>query len=474
MKKIIAVILAVALVTSLFVINSSAYGTGNSCCDFVWLYDEAGNTVADFGATARDLGDISSFVKGKGAKYIHLQGWYSDDNPIEDMGYSINGGDVVWGCGIYDENLVAVKHLTLHEYPYRYKFDAPIIEGEDVFLEIWYKLEDGEEDVIPGGMEFTYSNVSTGERYITLNFATVKYFDDEVQPRNLTIDIKDAENSGKDWLGVVSSSSDLDALGKEDIIGWWSYVTGDVMTFNSATFKQSNAEDLVPGDYYMVLFENDGYNVINYQKFSVGTTMDDYMHFDGTGVIEGESFSSDDFGDISLVTTGLETFRFFGWFASDLEIASVGYRYADGTEEFAEGKARSDAAAARQTLFGMGFDFNVPIKGTGDQELDFVVKFADGTEDIYKTFYYYCDASGSTKAPTATPSATNTPAPTDTPKPTDIPATDAPATDAPATEVPATDAPAEEKKSGCGSVLVSGFAVITLVGAALLLKKKEN
>jgi len=77
--------------------------------------------------------------------------------------------------------------------------------------------------------------------------------------------------------------------------------------------------------------------------------------------------------------------------------------------------------------------------------------------------------------PTEEPTATPTEKPTDTPEPTEAPATDVPAaTDAPKAteEAAATDAPSE-KKSGCGGI-ISGFAVVAILGTVVVLRKKEK
>ncbi len=85
------------------------------------------------------------------------------------------------------------------------------------------------------------------------------------------------------------------------------------------------------------------------------------------------------------------------------------------------------------------------------------------------------------------PGAAETEAPADeTEAPaTEAPATEAPATEAPATEAPATEAPATtapttaptqvpaEEESGCGSVIASGAAVLVVMAAAFVLRKRK-
>ena len=60
---------------------------------------------------------------------------------------------------------------------------------------------------------------------------------------------------------------------------------------------------------------------------------------------------------------------------------------------------------------------------------------------------------------------------------TDAPATDAPETDAPETEAPTDDDKKddEEEEGGCGSsVALSALAIVSVIGTALVIKKKED
>jgi hypothetical protein len=91
-------------------------------------------------------------------------------------------------------------------------------------------------------------------------------------------------------------------------------------------------------------------------------------------------------------------------------------------------------------------------------------------------FKYSYDLSVEDEQPT-TPE-TNTPE-TDAPT-TDAPTTDAPTTDAPTTDAPATDAqttaPAATtaEKGGCGSLIVGSAALVTLLGAGFVLRRRRE
>ena len=93
---------------------------------------------------------------------------------------------------------------------------------------------------------------------------------------------------------------------------------------------------------------------------------------------------------------------------------------------------------------------------------------------------YYVENSDETTAEETT-AAPETQAPETQAPDTEAPATEAPATEAPATEAPATDAPATEApateapkaEGGCGGMIAGGVAVIALLGAAVVFKKKD-
>lgn len=152
MKKVLAAIVTVAIMLSLFAISSSAAWLINF--DGAYLTNDA-DVNATHGQTpwiplegesdvknATNAGDIG-YIYGSGYKYYHIQGWISDDVDFTDLGYQIGSGDIVWGQRIEDPNLVAVKANTGHEYPYRFFITVELPE-EDSVLKLIKKDGSGE------------------------------------------------------------------------------------------------------------------------------------------------------------------------------------------------------------------------------------------------------------------------------------------------------------------------------------------
>ena len=138
MKKLTALFIVLAMLCAMMTgLIVSHAGNGTVCVDSINLWDENNKTVASYPPGGHNIGNVNVAVVSKGAKYFRIQGWRSEDDPIEDFGYSINGGEVVWGFSVYDANLVAVKDQTLHEYPLRFHYTIPIEEGEDILIEFW-------------------------------------------------------------------------------------------------------------------------------------------------------------------------------------------------------------------------------------------------------------------------------------------------------------------------------------------------
>ena len=495
MKRITSLIIALAIVLSAAagLITASAEN-GASCLDFIILQDEDHNQVGTLNSTLRNLGDISATIAADNVKYIRFQGWHSEDVEIVDIGYSIDEGDVIWGCSYYDAKLVGNKEATGHEYPLRYGAEVPVEEGEDILIDLWYRLDDGEEDTFGPGFRFMYTNVPTNDSFISFNRSFIKYIDGAIAPSDGVITVVDPTNEGKDWIGLFL----LDGIAVEDLevseadyIGWKSYVTGEKMELSAANFKQEGAEDLEPGDYAIALLENDTYKILSAVAVKVVPEGGDASNFDNVS-INGLASNNTirDFGDITeFINEEHNAIRIYGWYTSDTEIECIGYRYPDGTNDTVIGINRSDASNAKLSVYGMGIDLLVPLKTGVDVSFDLFVRYADGDEYDFESFTYTYDPNGEftpkptaeptptptpTPVPTATPEVTNTPEPTATAVPEDP--TDAPTnapTDAPAEDPTPTTAPAS---NGCGGI-AGGFAALftlTLAAALIAAKKKEE
>ncbi len=85
--------------------------------------------------------------------------------------------------------------------------------------------------------------------------------------------IDDPDNQGKDWVGIypVSKVADINNISMAETIGWWTYVDGDKLNLRAELFKLdwSKYEFEIGGEYYGILFENDGYKALDFVKFTV-------------------------------------------------------------------------------------------------------------------------------------------------------------------------------------------------------------
>ena len=162
MKKVLAAVVAVALMITMFAVVSNA--AGGICIDGAYLTNDADPSTThteahkpNEGETGLTMeffnGDIGD-VYNSGFAYLHFQGWWSDDEEIADFGYQFNDGEIVWGQLIFDQNLIDVKDLTGHEYPNRFNMTLPLQEGV-ISFKLYKKYAAGGEEVFH---TVTYSN----------------------------------------------------------------------------------------------------------------------------------------------------------------------------------------------------------------------------------------------------------------------------------------------------------------------------
>ena len=126
----------------------------------------------------------------------------------------------------------------------------------------------------------------------------------------------------------------------------------------------------------------------------------------------------------------------------------------------------AEAEALKAEDYKSGLTWNVFAKALADAKA--AAESRDSTQgDIDMALSTLVEAMGKIeKNPAAAPAPE-----------TDAPATDAPETDAPATEAPTDDDKKddEEEKDGCGSsVALSALAIVSVIGTALVIKKKED
>ena len=197
MKKVLAVVVTLAMVLSMFAIVSNA--NGFTCFDgaFFTTNPAPGTHVPtaeekDVKSEAAGDGNLGS-VYDLGYTYLHLQGWYGDADDYSDLGYSINGGETVWGCGIYDANLWDENGNSRTGFPYNYRFNLNLaLQEGDVTITMIAKMADGSDkefktlsytNKAPDPNVKTYSNkvIGGGDNNIGVwiqgsnNYATIKF-----------------------------------------------------------------------------------------------------------------------------------------------------------------------------------------------------------------------------------------------------------------------------------------------------------
>ena len=152
MKKVLAVVITLAMLVPMFAMISNA--ANGVCFDGAFFTNDAapgthvpGENDKNVQAEAGGTGDLGS-VYGLGYKYFHAQGWIGDSDEYTDIGIAINGGAIEWGKGIEDKNLwdEAGKSRTGFAYNFRYNINLEVLEGK-VTIELYEKMADGSEKV---------------------------------------------------------------------------------------------------------------------------------------------------------------------------------------------------------------------------------------------------------------------------------------------------------------------------------------
>lgn len=157
MKKVFAVVIALTMLFSLFAITSSAASAFNIDGAFLTNDPDPNANPAympkgphtpledDYDVrTAAAGGDLGNLYD-KQYDYLHIQGWYSTDDDLADIGYQIDNGDIVWGKGIYDVNIIAANppYPTGSAHPLRYNITVPFGKNFGNELKFYEKLDSG-------------------------------------------------------------------------------------------------------------------------------------------------------------------------------------------------------------------------------------------------------------------------------------------------------------------------------------------
>ena len=162
MKRILAVVLAVAMVATMGITNifaNQATADGYSVCmDYFQSRDDEGSQ-ANHGNEVEGLSSSTALKGGtielsKNATYIFMGGWINNDAPFANngtgsIGYSVDGGDITWG-GIFDGAIVSTEYggnanadLTGRHYAARYYLNVPTSSAGGT-IALYAKMESGE------------------------------------------------------------------------------------------------------------------------------------------------------------------------------------------------------------------------------------------------------------------------------------------------------------------------------------------
>ena len=161
MKRRISLLLVIALLVSMVHLPVTAAGTQvrafmnvdgayfTSRTEEISFIAEDGDK--DVRNEALGSGDLGS-IYGLGYRYFHIEGWVADDDEFGDFGYSINGGDIVWGACYSAE--AGLNSAAGYAYCFRYNLTLDVQEG-DVTIKFFKMLSTGE---TRESKTLTYSN----------------------------------------------------------------------------------------------------------------------------------------------------------------------------------------------------------------------------------------------------------------------------------------------------------------------------
>ncbi|MBO4364497.1 MAG: discoidin domain-containing protein [Clostridia bacterium] len=118
MKKIIGLLLAVALIFTLVSVLPAAAFVNVLNMDYINVLNAegvavgqvvGGSAVWDFTNTydAGYIGDLKPIVNAGGV-YLDIMGWYMPEKEMADIGLSFDGGEPTYGYALYDQNLIDV------------------------------------------------------------------------------------------------------------------------------------------------------------------------------------------------------------------------------------------------------------------------------------------------------------------------------------------------------------------------------
>ena len=162
MKKLIAIVVIAAMVLTMFATVANAASLLNFDGAYLTNVADVNADPTNYPAPwvpAKADTDVKGKIAGDGNignlfgldyKYLHMQGWYSTDDALSDIGIQVNGGEIKWGYAVYDANLWDENgnSRTGSANPRRFNLTVELTKEETNSLKMYSKLEDGTEAAI--------------------------------------------------------------------------------------------------------------------------------------------------------------------------------------------------------------------------------------------------------------------------------------------------------------------------------------
>lgn len=447
MKKLLAVILTAALVISLLptvifaektnIPSMGEYeGLGYTNLDTVFKEDD--QNLSEIGKGTAYLNENDFTLKGE-YSVIDLGGWVAFDTEIKAFGYRIDGGEAVIVEEAYavPEDAVVAAALGLKcDYcaRFRIRVDVSGLKGRHV-IDYLVQLNDNNIYIISVmGLDLTITYEGPADPDAASTPEPEEKSDLVLPGIFFTFDEEDK------YDGLFSAGHDMEDL------GWDSEKKCEqiIVSMSTDPYLPVNAA-LVASDFF-----DDPIDLSKYKVLSIGVQLDE-NHGSG-GQIYYVTDEYPDLGETQVTSINYKNHTDFQ--AINVNFAKV-KKWAGELQMF-----RYDAFATTSNEESIISLYYIAFFETKADAENFAKAFAEQGYDVFPV------------VETPTPKPTNTPSPTPTVTP------EASETEAPAvteTEVPTEVAATEEpKQSGCGSVMLSGFAVLALAGAAAMLVRRKK
>ena len=459
MKKVFAVILAVALIVALVPTLAfakdydymSEYDGEQTCCwDNILMYvpgEEEGSEVESFlggvnGQVTVYLSDTEGVVEKGNETHFKIAGWVGFDQEIKGFGYSVDGGDAVYSEAFYVEPESGVVDAAVAfgcDYSARFKIDCNAADfTKTSVISGIVKLADDSEYIISAhsmDVEFTYK---------------------VVDPTESTEDPAATEEPA-----IEDCAPDIYFLFDEDEKYDAAFSNGHLMS-DDGYDEDKNCE--------IIIVEEGGDPYLGINMSSLLDYYDDDVDLDKYKVVQfgvKVDYSVDKSGQLYYITDEDGEY-------SEKKMTQFSYK---NTEDF-QAVTFNFAKSKNWTGFLTGLRYDAFGEATKDTEIElYYIAFFE-TKAQAETFAAVYAEKGNEafpviEVPTAKPTNTPTPTPEAEATPEAADATEAPAEENPS-EAPETTDEGSKEKSGCGSMLISGAAVTMLAAAVVVIRKKEG